>query len=94
MLQDDLAATLEEFLRLQEEFSKMTNAQNEEKQKEKSIQEKTDIPGIKHTEEFRRPRITPINFRWLDTMNGLQGSFSIRNRALEKRFAPPNIQEY
>lgn len=74
MLQDDLAAMLEEVLRLQEEFRKMTNAQNAEKQKEKRMQEKTDIPGIKHTEEFRTPRITPINFRWLDTMNGLQGS--------------------
>lgn len=78
MLQDDLAATLKEVIRLQE-GRKMPNAQNADKQKEGRIQEKTDITDaltmailggrqqpciemVKHIGEFRRPRITPSTF--------------------------------
>lgn len=44
MLQDDLAATLKEVIRLQEEVREMSNAQHTDKQKEERIQEKSNIP--------------------------------------------------
>lgn len=44
MLQDDLATTLKEVIRLQEEVREMSNAQNADKQNEERIQEKSYIP--------------------------------------------------